>query len=400
MSQLRILLVSAIFTRDIKQVLEDLPKTGKVRYIGFEAPDKKWTTDTKPEEKKEGKNEGEENNQDEGEESNEEEVKIDITQQDMENTRFKIPAKLRQHYCLYKENDKIAALLMILVSYAKRKTVIFVSTRDEVEFLASLLPKLPMADHFDESNIFRLHGDVPQKERATTFSAFNKEPFAILIATDVASRGLDFNNLYLIIQFDPPGALIDYINRIGRTARRNAVGESILMTTRSELSFVRKLSNNGFNINEIPFDEMQQVTTSILSEDDQANFISFINFARTQVKRLIRSEKAFRESARNAFNSMIRAYSRLKDKECFRAKKLHLGKLTDGFGLSEVKSKGKVGPSSTTGKGREGTSLKDRIIQARRAEKGLPLGGRGNEPRPQKKFRPNSDAALMQMEFM
>jgi superfamily II DNA/RNA helicase len=75
--------------------------------------------------------------------------------------------------------------------------------------------------------VFKLHGSIVHAERKTTFSAFDQAISGVLFATDVASRGLDFKNVHWVVQFDLTGQLKEYANRIGRTARLNAYGNSI-----------------------------------------------------------------------------------------------------------------------------------------------------------------------------
>jgi len=67
----------------------------------------------------------------------------------------------------------------------------------------------------------------------------------VLICTDVASRGLDFDDVKLIIQMDPPSSITDYVNRMGRTARIGNYGMSLLFLTGVELDFVGKLYDKG-----------------------------------------------------------------------------------------------------------------------------------------------------------
>jgi Superfamily II DNA and RNA helicases len=66
-----------------------------------------------------------------------------------------------------------------------------------------------------------------------------------MICTDVASRGLDFDDVKLIIQLDAPPTITDYVNRMGRTARIGHYGLSLLFLTESEKDYVKKLKENS-----------------------------------------------------------------------------------------------------------------------------------------------------------
>lgn len=72
-----------------------------------------------------------------------------------------------------------------------------------------------------------MHGDIAQGQRETTMKRFKEGKFRVLVATDVASRGLDIPNVELVIQIEPPKEVETYIHRSGRTARAGASGVCI-----------------------------------------------------------------------------------------------------------------------------------------------------------------------------
>lgn len=80
-----------------------------------------------------------------------------------------------------------------------------------------------------EDAVFSLHGKMPHGERKVSFSKFDKLEAGILISTDVASRGLDFKGVKWVVQFDVHPSLKEYANRIGRTARLNENGSSVIL---------------------------------------------------------------------------------------------------------------------------------------------------------------------------
>jgi ATP-dependent RNA helicase DDX21 len=79
-----------------------------------------------------------------------------------------------------------------------------------------------------------LHGDVGQKQRDATLAAFRAGAFNVLVATDVAARGIDINNVDLVVQFDPPRDVDTYVHRSGRTGRAGNKGVSVLLFGRNQ----------------------------------------------------------------------------------------------------------------------------------------------------------------------
>lgn len=88
-----------------------------------------------------------------------------------------------------------------------------------------------------------IHGDINQKQREATIEGFRKGKFRCLIATDVASRGLDIPMVDLVIQSEPPHELDTYIHRAGRTARAGRNGICITLYTKREESILDRIEN-------------------------------------------------------------------------------------------------------------------------------------------------------------
>ena len=105
------------------------------------------------------------------------------------------------------------------------QVVVFFSTCDAVDFHYSLLSEFKLSPNsqpeelrqlFIRSKTFRLHGNMKQEDRRTTFQAFKTEKMALLLSTDVAARGLDFPKVRFIIQYDSPGEATEYVHRYQR----------------------------------------------------------------------------------------------------------------------------------------------------------------------------------------
>lgn len=100
-------------------------------------------------------------------------------------------------------------------------------------------------------SVYRLHGDLEQHIRTSTFSTFSEASSGVLLCTDVAARGLDLPNVDCIIQYDPPTDMKDYVHRVGRTARLGKAGEARLFLLPSEMDYLPILKAQGMNIRSV-----------------------------------------------------------------------------------------------------------------------------------------------------
>lgn len=129
------------------------------------------------------------------------------------------------------KNDELHKLLLAINSdeqgFAKKqqaKILIFCGTKRYCDQLAVDVRK----DRFTSR---ALHGDMLQDERDRTLQGYRDNKFKILVATDVAARGLDINDIDYVINYDCPMAMEDYIHRIGRTGRANKTGTAYTLFT-------------------------------------------------------------------------------------------------------------------------------------------------------------------------
>jgi ATP-dependent RNA helicase DDX21 len=98
-----------------------------------------------------------------------------------------------------------------------------------------------------------MHGDISQFQREATLKKFRESRLNVLVATDVASRGLDIPNVDLVIQIEPPKDTESYIHRSGRTARAGKDGSCITFFERTNSYLIDMIqSQAGIKIDEIP----------------------------------------------------------------------------------------------------------------------------------------------------
>jgi ATP-dependent RNA helicase RhlB len=116
--------------------------------------------------------------------------------------------------------EKIPLLVGLLRSMSPHRTMVFVNTKRMAERLEDVL----RANGIDAA---ALSGDVPQKKRLRYMEDFHEGKLGVLIATDVASRGLHIPDVSHVFNFDLPQDAADYVHRIGRTARAGAEGDAI-----------------------------------------------------------------------------------------------------------------------------------------------------------------------------
>ena len=129
-------------------------------------------------------------------------------------------ARVRQNVYFPAEEEKIPLLLGLLAGKGKARTMVFVNTKAVVESIAQTL----MSHGY---NVGVLSGDVAQRKRESLLTRFQQGDLDILVATDVAARGIHIDGLEYVYNYDLPNDPQDYVHRIGRTARLGAEGDAI-----------------------------------------------------------------------------------------------------------------------------------------------------------------------------
>ncbi|MCX5972211.1 MAG: DEAD/DEAH box helicase [Chloroflexi bacterium] len=127
------------------------------------------------------------------------------------------------------------------------QALVFVNRKVEANRLGDFL-------HRDGHTVVEIHGDKDQKQRNRALAAFKAGEARVMVATDVAARGLDIEALPAVINYELPFDPEDYVHRIGRTGRAGALGEAVSFVAPDEmdkLSLVRKLTKAGLHM-EIP----------------------------------------------------------------------------------------------------------------------------------------------------
>ena len=153
-----------------------------------------------------------------------------------------------QIYFEVRREDKLEALTRIIDIEDDFYALVFCRTKNDVD---EITEKLVYRGYAAEA----LHGDISQAQRIKVIDRFKRKKFNILIATDVAARGIDINNLTHVINFSIPQEAESYIHRIGRTGRAGKTGTAITFVTPSEyrkLTFIQKLTNTEIRRERLP----------------------------------------------------------------------------------------------------------------------------------------------------
>ncbi len=135
-------------------------------------------------------------------------------------TEYVTADKVRQALYHVSARDKIPLLLGLLRKYAPKRTMIFVNTKRAADRVTGYL----LGNGYQAEV---LSGDIPQNKRLKLLESFQRGELPILVATDVAARGLHIPDVTHVINFDLPQDREDYVHRIGRTARIGASGDAI-----------------------------------------------------------------------------------------------------------------------------------------------------------------------------
>ncbi|KAJ5083375.1 ATP-dependent RNA helicase dbp4 [Penicillium angulare] len=221
------------------------------------------------------------------------------------------PSTLQQHYVITPLPQKLDTLWSFIRSNLKSKTVVFLSSGKQVRFvyesLRHLQPGIPL---------MHLHGRQKQGGRLDITTKFSQSQHAVLFATDVAARGLDFPAVDWVIQMDCPEDADTYIHRVGRTARYERVGRAVLFLDPSEeKGMLQRLEQKKVPIERINIKANKQQSITHLLQN--------MCFKDPELKYL----------GQKAFISYVKSVYVQKDKDVFKIKELPLDNYASSLGL-------------------------------------------------------------------
>ncbi|KAH0545519.1 hypothetical protein FGG08_000349 [Glutinoglossum americanum] len=297
---------------------------------------------------------------------------------------FSAPAQLQQSYAVVPAKLRLVTLVAALKrAFVRRgsvmKAIVFISCADSVDFHFQVLSRQNRDDENtkpsakqeltsgtklaedkqvpistiasatslcipdNQVTLHKLHGSLPQNVRTSTLAAFSqsKDP-AVLICTDIASRGLDLSNVDLVIEYDPPFSKDDHLHRVGRTARAGRDGRALVyLLPGDEEGYVEILKESyrdgGKRLCRNKVDEILKRGFGSSGVDSGKDWEERATEWQLEVERWVLEDPKNLEMARRAYQSHIRAYAThvTAERDIFNIKNLHLGHLAKAFALRD-----------------------------------------------------------------
>ena len=227
-----------------------------------------------------------------------------------EQSATSTPARLEHHYMLVPAQNKLDTIFGFVRSHLQAKTLIFLSSCKQVQYVhaafAALRPGVP---------VLCLHGRQKQMKRLAVYTDFCAKKYAVLLATDVAARGLDFPHVQWVVQGDCPEDVATYIHRTGRTARHTASGRALLLLLPSETKMLERLAASRIHMHKL------------------AANAKHIHSLKGKLQALLAERAELKHTAQRAFVSYVRSVSLQSDKQVFDAHSLPLAPLAESMGL-------------------------------------------------------------------
>jgi len=229
-----------------------------------------------------------------------------------ENSNSTTPDQLRQSYIVADVEHKINILWSFLKAHRRKKTVVFLASCKQTKYYQEMFAKLKPG-----MSVLALYGTLHQLRRMAIYDQFCAKEAAVLFATDIAARGLDFPGVDWVVQLDCPEDSTTYTHRAGRTARYESAGEALLVLTESEEEgMARQLEAARIPVEKIEVNPSKQQTID------------------RKMAALLASDKGLKESAQRAFNSYIKSVYLMKNKKVFNVNSINLSKFAESLGLA------------------------------------------------------------------
>ncbi|XP_075226669.1 putative ATP-dependent RNA helicase DDX10 [Lycorma delicatula] len=228
-----------------------------------------------------------------------------------EHSSYSTPEGLTQSYTVCELEDKITLLWSFIRNHYKHKILVFLSSCKQVKYVFEIFCQLRPG-----IALLALYGSLHQQRRMDIYKSFCNKEHAVLFATDIAARGLDFPAVNWVIQVDCPEDATTYIHRVGRTARYHKGGEALLILLPSE----EKAMLANLNKKRIPINEMK-VNPKMLQNP------------KVKIEAMLARKPELKESAQRAFVAYIKSVFLMKDKKVFDVHKLNTDSFARSLGL-------------------------------------------------------------------
>ena len=218
-------------------------------------------------------------------------------------------------YYIVQPRDRFDALKRILDSLPGVYGILFCRTRNETQIVAD---KLKQANYDTDA----LHGDISQNMRTKIMDRFKKQQIRLLVATDVAARGIDVNNLSHVINYNLPDQNDSYTHRSGRTGRAQNKGISISIVTPREVGTIKRIEDiigKKFESKKIPNGEdvckkqidnfIDEIENTDISETENQKYFLDISDRLKKIKK----EDLIKHFVSHKFNHLMADYKNVRD---------------------------------------------------------------------------------------
>jgi len=186
-------------------------------------------------------------------------INIDVSEADL------VTADINHFVYITDEEDKFDLLTDVTIIEKPDSCIIFCSTKDRVDMVCERLNDLGYPCN-------KMHGGMEQKDRLSAMNRFKRGKYRYLVATDVAARGIDIENISLVINYDIPLDEENYVHRTGRTGRAGRKGKAITFVTPTQTRYLQDIEELiRFKIQEITKPDKKEVAIQKPSFDEKMN---------------------------------------------------------------------------------------------------------------------------------
>ena len=229
------------------------------------------------------------------------------------------PVSLRQAYSTCNLDQKLEVLLAFLRAHRQVKTIVFLTSCKQTQFVTDLLRRLRPG-----VSVACLHGRLKQPRRVAVVEKFQRSDAMVLLATDVAARGLDIPAVDWVLQLDCPEDVDQYIHRVGRAARAGRQGSALLLLTpREGQPFLGLLRARGVPIKGTKLN-LAQLPGQAADDDDEEGGGKGggkggrkRRSATTKIAGVVASDTGLKEGAAKAYGSYLKAVTQMGDPAVF-----------------------------------------------------------------------------------
>ena len=186
-------------------------------------------------------------------------INIDVSEADI------VTADINHFIYITDEDDKFDLLTDVMIIEKPDSCIIFCSTKDRVDMVCERLNDLGYPCN-------KMHGGMEQKDRLSAMNRFKRGKYRYLVATDVAARGIDIENISLVINYDIPLDEENYVHRTGRTGRAGRKGKATTFVVPTQNRYLHDIEELiGFKIQEIAKPDKEEVAIQKPSFDEKMN---------------------------------------------------------------------------------------------------------------------------------